>query len=196
MASPRAGPERGLGRPPGGQQHRDRPRRRGPGRHHHLPDRAARRLRRRRRHDRAEVRHRRHRGRQGGRHLHPPFRPAGPEPDPGPPQEDYAEFDKAGARIYSYDNAPRQKVKNPSAKEQKETFRDLRGTFTEKQVLKETERCLGCGATVVDQAACVGCGVCTTMCKFDAIKLRRVTTPRARNTRSSSSRAARTSPSA
>ena len=90
-------------------------------------------------------------------------------------KKDYAEFDKAGARIYSYDNAPRQKVKNPSAKEQKETFRDLRGTFTEKQVLKETERCLGCGATVVDQAACVGCGVCTTMCKFDAIKLRRVT---------------------
>ena len=42
-------------------------------------------------------------------------------------------------------------------------------------MLKETERCLGCGATVVDQAACVGCGICTTMCKFDAIKLKRVT---------------------
>ena len=90
-------------------------------------------------------------------------------------KKDYAEFDKADARIYNYDTAPRQKVKNPPAKEQKETFRDLRGTFTEKQVLKETERCLGCGATVVDQAACVGCGICTTMCKFDAIKLKRVT---------------------
>ena len=90
-------------------------------------------------------------------------------------KKDYAEFDKAGARIYSYDNAPRQKAKGGSAKESKETFRDLRGTFTEKQVLKETERCLGCGATVVDQAACVGCGICTTMCKFDAIKLKRVT---------------------
>ena len=90
-------------------------------------------------------------------------------------KKDYAEFDKAGARIYGYDNAPRQKVKSAPAKEQKETFRDLRGTFTEKQVLKETERCLGCGATVVDQAACVGCGICTTMCKFDAIKLKRVT---------------------
>ena len=90
-------------------------------------------------------------------------------------KKDYAEFDKAGARIYSYDNAPRQKVKNPSAKEQKETFRDLRGTFTAEQVLKETERCLGCGATVVDQSACVGCGVCTTKCKFDAIHLVRAT---------------------
>ena len=90
-------------------------------------------------------------------------------------KKDYAEFDKADARIYSYDTAPRQKAKGGSAKESKETFRDLRGTFTEKQVLKETERCLGCGATVVDQAACVGCGVCTTMCKFDAIKLKRVT---------------------
>lgn len=70
-------------------------------------------------------------------------------------KKDYAEFDKAGARIYGYDNAPRQKVKSAPAKEQKETFRDLRGTFTEKQVLKETERCLGCGATVVDQARCV-----------------------------------------
>ena len=86
-------------------------------------------------------------------------------------KKDYAEFDKAGARIYSYDNAPRQKVKNPSAKEQKETFRDLRGTFTEKQVLKETERCLGCGAVVLDEYRCVGCGICTTKCKFDAIKL-------------------------
>ena len=27
---------------------------------------------------------------------------------------------------------------------------------------KETERCLGCGATVVDEYMCVGCGACTT----------------------------------
>ena len=39
------------------------------------------------------------------------------------------------------------------------------------QIKKETERCLGCGATVVDQYQCVGCGVCTTKCKFDAISL-------------------------
>ena len=52
-------------------------------------------------------------------------------------------------------------------------MRDLRGTFTEEQVKKETERCLGCGATVVDQNICVGCGICTTKCRFDAIHLER-----------------------
>jgi len=36
---------------------------------------------------------------------------------------------------------------------------------------KETERCLSCGATVVDEFMCVGCGVCATKCKFDAISL-------------------------
>ena len=44
-------------------------------------------------------------------------------------------------------------------------------TFTEEQLKAETERCLGCGATVVDQNKCFGCGVCTTRCKFDAIHL-------------------------
>lgn len=48
---------------------------------------------------------------------------------------------------------------------------DLRGTFTEEQMKKETERCLGCGAVVLDEYRCVGCGICTTKCKFDAIKL-------------------------
>lgn len=33
---------------------------------------------------------------------------------------------------------------------------------------------MGCGATVVDQYQCVGCGACTTKCKFDAISLIRV----------------------
>ena len=36
---------------------------------------------------------------------------------------------------------------------------------------KETQRCLGCGAVVVDEYMCVGCGQCTTKCKFDAISL-------------------------
>ncbi|HWS42832.1 MAG TPA: 4Fe-4S binding protein, partial [Pseudoflavonifractor sp.] len=48
------------------------------------------------------------------------------------------------------------------------------GTFTEEQMKKESERCLGCGATVVDEYMCVGCGMCATKCKFDAITLERV----------------------
>ena len=45
--------------------------------------------------------------------------------------------------------------------------------LTEEQVKKETARCLGCGATIVDPNQCVGCGLCTTRCEFDAIHLKR-----------------------
>ena len=38
---------------------------------------------------------------------------------------------------------------------------------------KETARCLGCGASVVDPNKCIGCGICTTKCGFDAIHLHR-----------------------
>mgnify|MGYP001153286608 CR=1 FL=1 len=31
--------------------------------------------------------------------------------------------------------------------------------------------CLGCGCAVIDEDLCVGCGICTTKCKFDAIHL-------------------------
>ncbi|HIQ86703.1 MAG TPA: FAD-dependent oxidoreductase [Candidatus Scatomorpha gallistercoris] len=89
--------------------------------------------------------------------------------------KDYMELDKSEADLAGYDRAPRQHTAEPDHSKARETFRDLRGTFTAEQVLKETERCLGCGATVVDQSACVGCGVCTTKCKFDAIRLVRVT---------------------
>jgi len=112
-------------------------------------------------------------GKQGAISIHRFVQP-GQSLTIGRRKKDYAEFDKAGARIYGYDNAPRQKVKSAPAKEQKETFRDLRGTFTEEQLKKETERCLGCGAVVLDEYMCIGCGICTTKCKFDAIHLERV----------------------
>ena len=54
------------------------------------------------------------------------------------------------------------------------TFSDARVTFTEEQVRKECARCLGCGATKVDSYLCIGCGLCTTKCKFDAIRLKKV----------------------
>ena len=55
------------------------------------------------------------------------------------------------------------------------TFKDDRRTFTEEQMKQETARCLGCGASFVDPNKCLGCGVCTTRCKFDAIHLRKRT---------------------
>jgi NADPH-dependent glutamate synthase beta subunit-like oxidoreductase len=86
-------------------------------------------------------------------------------------EREYHALDKENINMDGYDCLPRQKVLHVDVSKSKETFKDLRNTFTEEQIKKETERCLGCGAVVVDQYQCVGCGVCTTKCKFDAISL-------------------------
>ena len=88
----------------------------------------------------------------------------------------FIELDKTNLNIpeNSFDSAKRQTPSKGSAEEAKKSFRDLRGTFTEEQLKTETARCLGCGASVVDPNACLGCAVCTTKCEFDAIHLERV----------------------
>lgn len=83
----------------------------------------------------------------------------------------YRALDKENLDLEGYDRMPREQSSHVDAKQSRETFRDLRGTFTEEQLKKETERCLGCGATVTDEYLCVGCGSCVTRCKFDAISL-------------------------
>ena len=88
-------------------------------------------------------------------------------------EKEYRALDKANLDMKGYDLLPRQKTTHVEGRKSKETFVDLRTTFTEAQVQKETERCLGCGAVVPDEYQCVGCGVCTTKCKFDAISLER-----------------------
>ena len=87
-------------------------------------------------------------------------------------RREFIELDKKNIMIdtASYDSGSRQ---IPEKAEGKLSFRDLRKPFTEEQVKKETARCLGCGASVVDPNKCIGCGVCTTKCAFDAIKLHR-----------------------
>lgn len=82
----------------------------------------------------------------------------------------YKELDKDNVVVNDYDHTPRQ-VPGKTTGKAKETFRDLRNIFTEEQLKKETERCLGCGSSVVDQDTCIGCGICTTKCNFDAISL-------------------------
>ena len=87
----------------------------------------------------------------------------------------YKALDKTSlVEIAGFDVTPRQKVNHVDGKRAKQTFKDLRGTLTEEQIKKETARCLGCGATKVDEYLCVGCGACTLKCKFDAITLERV----------------------
>ena len=85
----------------------------------------------------------------------------------------FIELDKENALIAvdSYDNTPRQQIGYNEAL--RKTFRDERIAFTEEQVKKETARCLGCGASIVDPNKCIGCGICTTKCAFDAIHLHR-----------------------
>lgn len=51
------------------------------------------------------------------------------------------------------------------------TMSDDRVTFTEEQIKAEASRCLSCGRSVVDPNKCIGCGICTTKCEFDAIHL-------------------------
>lgn len=91
----------------------------------------------------------------------------------GREKKDYHEFNKQSLLLDGFDRAKRQKPqqrKDISV----QSFKDARGVFTEEEMLKEASRCLGCGATIVDNYMCVGCGQCTTKCKFDAIHLERV----------------------
>ena len=91
----------------------------------------------------------------------------------GRDRRQFIELDKENALIAidSYDNTPRQQIGYNEAL--RKTFRDERIAFTEEQVKKETARCLGCGASIVDPNKCIGCGICTTKCAFDAIHLHR-----------------------
>jgi ferredoxin len=88
-------------------------------------------------------------------------------------EREYHALDRDNLNMDGYDRIPRQKALHAEGIRSKETFKDLRDTFTEDQMKKETERCLACGAVAVNQYQCVGCGVCTTKCKFDAITLTR-----------------------
>ena len=85
---------------------------------------------------------------------------------------EFIELDKDNISVESYDNSSRQ-IEGSDASVEAKSFRDAHLTLTEEQVKTETARCLGCGATIVDQNKCIGCGVCTTKCAFDAISLHR-----------------------
>ena len=102
------------------------------------------------------------------RYVHP-----GQTQNLGRDNRDYKALDTStvAVSIGSFDTAPRQKAPEAPSTEALKTFRDLRGTLSEEQMKKEAARCLGCGCAVIDEDLCIGCGVCTTKCKFDAIRL-------------------------
>lgn len=114
-------------------------------------------------------------GKEGAISIHRYVQP-GQDMLNGRDRRDYKAFDKDNVVVDGYDSTPRQRAIQRS---DGIGYQDARTTFTEDQMRKETERCLGCGAVQVDSYMCIGCGLCTTRCKFDAIHLehRTNTTP-------------------
>lgn len=84
----------------------------------------------------------------------------------------FVELNKDDLLVEGYDTTGRQ---NPpvDTKLDSKGFTEYHTTLTEEQVKKETNRCLKCGCNIVDSNKCIGCGVCTTKCEFDAIHLER-----------------------
>jgi NADPH-dependent glutamate synthase beta subunit-like oxidoreductase len=84
---------------------------------------------------------------------------------------EFKELDKENITL------PPEKIRKPARSavviDQKKvrTMKDDRVTFTEEQIKSEASRCLSCGRSVVDTNKCLGCGMCTVQCKFDAIHL-------------------------
>ncbi len=87
-------------------------------------------------------------------------------------QRHYVELNKDDLDLSGYDTAQRERPHHVvEAAAKAAPFREYVQTLTEEQVRVETSRCLSCGASVVDPNKCVGCGLCTTKCAFDAIHL-------------------------
>ena len=90
-------------------------------------------------------------------------------------QRHYVELDKTSITLNpsSYDHAPRQQHTVVPTESILHNWDDPTRAFTEEQIRTECARCLKCGASIVDPNKCIGCGLCTTRCEFDAIHLHR-----------------------
>ena len=83
----------------------------------------------------------------------------------------FTPLNKEDITLPGYDDAGRQEAGMDESVDYKNSFKDAHKTLTEEQVKVETSRCLSCGAAYVDPNKCIGCGICTTKCSFDAIHL-------------------------
>ena len=83
----------------------------------------------------------------------------------------FTPLNKEDITLPGYDDAGRQEAGMDESIDYKNSFKDAHKTLTEEQVKIETGRCLSCGAAFVDPHKCIGCGICTTKCEFDAIHL-------------------------
>lgn len=86
-------------------------------------------------------------------------------------RRDFIELNKDDLVIDGYDNQGRNEPGMDETIDYRNSFNDAHKTFTKEQAMSEANRCLCCGASIVDENKCIGCGVCTTKCEFDAIHL-------------------------
>ena len=112
-------------------------------------------------------------GKEGALSIHRFVRPGSDLKLARTRKNEFIELDKENIKVESYDNSKRQIPGVDLSKAGARSFRDPKQVFTEEQVKIETARCLECGASYVDENQCIGCGVCTTKCEFDAIHLTR-----------------------
>ena len=64
-------------------------------------------------------------------------------------------------------------VREQDPKVRATNFEEVCLGYNKEEAEAEASRCLECGATYVDTNRCIGCGLCTTRCEFDAIHLTR-----------------------
>lgn len=86
----------------------------------------------------------------------------------------YKAFDLQNVDYSGFDMKPRQRIAAVEGRESRISFRDMRTSFGLEQIKMEADRCLSCGKAYVDEYQCIGCGQCTTKCRFDAISLIKV----------------------
>ncbi|HZK09636.1 MAG TPA: FAD-dependent oxidoreductase [Clostridia bacterium] len=89
-------------------------------------------------------------------------------------RRNYLALDTETVDYQGFDLKPRQEAEKVDGSVSRTSFRDLSKSFTPEQIQQEADRCLSCGKTYVDEHMCVGCGQCTTNCRFDAISLEKV----------------------
>ena len=86
-------------------------------------------------------------------------------------QRRYTALDRDDVVIGSYDNASRE-VAHVDREREGCPFSEYVETFTEEQV-RPRPPAAGLRRSIVDPNKCIGCGLCTTKCAFDAIHLDR-----------------------
>lgn len=109
-------------------------------------------------------------GHEAAESLHRHVRPKA-HPTIGRDRRHYVALDTDNFMCEGYDAAGRNEPGTDETIDSKNSYADAHKTFTEEQVHAEANRCLHCGASYVDPHKCIGCGLCTTKCQFDAIHL-------------------------